>query len=140
MRKKAPARKIAAELERRPSTVNREIRHNRNAANGQYRPHAAQTRADSRRPRPKPRKTALHPDLRDFVLDDLNRRWNPEQICQALRTRSPDRPELHVVHETTYQTRGELCRELARALHSGYSRRKPGPRPSSVSPATATSW
>ncbi len=57
-------------------------------------------------------------------------RWSPEQICQALRTPFPDRPEMHVVHETVYQAlyvqgRGELRRELARALRTGRARRRP---------------
>ena len=42
-------------------------------------------------------------------------RWSPEQICQALRARFLDRPEMHVTHETIYQAlyvqgRGELRR------------------------------
>ncbi|MFE2066288.1 hypothetical protein ACFXDH_28605 [Streptomyces sp. NPDC059467] len=69
-----------------------------------YRPHATQRRAERRRPRPKPGKTGQNPELRDFIQDHLTRRWSPEQICHALRRRFPDRPEMHVVHETTYQT------------------------------------
>ncbi|MFE9222936.1 IS30 family transposase, partial [Streptomyces lavendulae] len=92
--------------------------------------HAAQARADARRPRPKPGKIAENPELRDFVQSHLDRRWSPEQICQALRTGFPDRPEMHVVHETVYQAlyiqgRGELRRELAGALRTGRVRRKP---------------
>ncbi|MET9470109.1 helix-turn-helix domain-containing protein, partial [Streptomyces sp. NPDC006544] len=56
LREKATIRTIAAELGRSPSTVSREIRRNRHPFNGQYRPHAAQARADARRPRPKPGK------------------------------------------------------------------------------------
>lgn len=55
LREKATVRAIAAELGRSPSTVSREIRRNRHPSNGQYRPHAAQARADIRRPvRPSP--------------------------------------------------------------------------------------
>lgn len=50
---KATVRTIAAEPGRNPSTVSREIRRNRHPVNGQYRPFAAQARADDRRPRPK---------------------------------------------------------------------------------------
>ncbi|MGW0815890.1 helix-turn-helix domain-containing protein, partial [Streptomyces viridiviolaceus] len=46
---KATVRAIAAELGRSPSTVSREIRRNRHPVNGQYRPFAAQARADDRR-------------------------------------------------------------------------------------------
>ncbi|MFE5163693.1 IS30 family transposase, partial [Streptomyces sp. NPDC056697] len=129
-REKAPVRTIAAELGRSPSTVSREIRRNRHPTNGQYRPHAAEARAESRRPRPKPSKIGTNPQLRDFVQGCLDQRWSPEQICQALRAQFPDRPEMHVVHETIYQAlyiqgRGELRRELARALRTGRVRRKP---------------
>ncbi|WP_422524796.1 IS30 family transposase [Streptomyces sp. 5.8] len=104
LREKATVRAIAAELGRSPSTVSREIRRNRHPVGGQYRPHAVQA-----------------------GLDEL---WSPEQICHALRAQFPNRPEMHVVHETVYQAlyvqgRGELRRELAGALRTGRARRKP---------------
>ncbi|MEW1638398.1 IS30 family transposase, partial [Streptomyces sp. NPDC093801] len=130
LREKATVRAIAAELGRSPSTISREVRRNRHTGNGQYRPHAAQARADARRPRPKPRKISQNPELRAAVQAGLDQRWSPEQICQALRRTFPDRPEMHVVHETVYQAlyvqgRGELRRELAGALRSGRARRRP---------------
>jgi IS30 family transposase len=129
-REKATIRAIAAELGRSPSTISREIRRNQHPTNGQYRPFAAQARAESRRPRPKPGKISQNPELRDFIQHHLDKRWSPEQICQALRARFRQRPEMHVVHETIYQAlyvqgRGELRRELARALRTGRVRRKP---------------
>ncbi|MGW1812277.1 IS30 family transposase [Streptomyces sp. NPDC002125] len=133
LREKATVRVIAAELGRSPSTISREIRRNRtDGTRGQwhYRPHAAQARADARRPRPKPRKISQNPELRDAVQVMLDEKWSPEQICQALRQKFPDRPEMHVVHETVYQAlyiqgRGQLRRELAGALRSGRARRRP---------------
>ncbi|MYQ89598.1 IS30 family transposase, partial [Streptomyces sp. SID4936] len=135
LREKASIRRIAAELGRSPSTISREIRRNGmplrgDASRWAYRPHAAQSRADARRPRPKPGKIGQNPELRDFVQHHLERRWSPEQICQALKTRFPDRPEMHVTHETIYQAlyvqgRGELRRELARALRTGRTYRRP---------------
>ncbi|UYM24474.1 IS30 family transposase [Streptomyces albus] len=133
LREKATVRAIAAELGRSPSTVSREIRRNRTEGtrgHWHYRPHAAQARADARRPRPKPRKIHENPELRDAVQAMLDERWSPEQICQALRARYPDRSEMHVVHETVYQAlyvqgRGQLRRELAGALRSGRARRRP---------------
>jgi transposase, IS30 family len=127
---KATVRAIAAELGRSPSTVSREIRRNRHPVNGQYRPFAAQARADDRRPRPKPRKISQNPELRAAVQTGLDERWSPEQICHALRRQFPDQPEMHVVHETVYQAlyvqgRGALRRELAGALRTGRARRKP---------------
>ena len=135
LREKASVRTIAAELGRSPSTISREIRRNGIPLRGDhtrwaYRPHAAQRRADARRPRPKPSKIGPNAELRDFIQTHLTMRWSPEQICHALRRRFPDRPEMHVVHETIYQAlyvqgRGELRRELARALRTGRARRKP---------------
>lgn len=133
LREKASIRAIAAELGRSPSTVSREVRRNRSAySHGRvaYRPHVAQARADARRPRPKPGKIGQNPELRSFIQAHLALRWSPEQICQALRTGFPDRREMHVVHETIYQAlyvqgRGELRRELTRALRSGRAMRRP---------------
>ncbi|MEU1290766.1 IS30 family transposase [Kitasatospora sp. NPDC005856] len=130
LREKATVREIAAELGRSPSTVSREIRRNRHPGSGSYRPHAAQARADARRPRPKPCKIAQNRELRDFIQRHLDKKWSPEQICQALRDTFPERPEMHVVHETVYQAlyfqgRGELRRELAGALRTGRARRVP---------------
>ncbi|MFF2066977.1 IS30 family transposase [Streptomyces sp. NPDC058200] len=134
LREKASIRTIAAELGRSPSTISREIHRNGTPAHDSsritYRPHAAQARAEERRPRPKPGKIGQGNGLRDFIQNHLDLRWSPEQICQALRTAFPDRPEMHVVHETVYQAlyvqgRGELRRELTRALRTGRVRRKP---------------
>ncbi|MDQ0940455.1 IS30 family transposase [Streptomyces sp. V1I1] len=133
LREKATVRAIAAELGRSPSTVSREIHRNRSPGRGSqwhYRPHAAQARADARRPRPKPGKIGRNTALRDFIQDGLDLKWSPEQICESLRRTFPDQPEMHVVHETIYQAlyvqgRGELRRELARALRSGRARRRP---------------
>ncbi|MEU1896102.1 IS30 family transposase [Streptomyces pristinaespiralis] len=92
-----------------------------------YRPHAAQERTDARRPRPKTGKIGK---LRDFIQHHLGCRWSPEWICQALRARFSDQTEMQVTHETIYQAlyvqgRGELRRELTRALRTGRAMRRP---------------
>ena len=130
LREKASLRAIAAELGRSPSTISREIARNRHPDNGQYRPHAAQARAEARRPRPKPGKIAQNPDLRAYIQARLERRWSPEQIACSLRRDHPGRPQMHVTHETIYQAlyvqgRGELRRELTRALRTGRAMRRP---------------
>ncbi|MFI8636067.1 IS30 family transposase [Streptomyces chartreusis] len=133
LREKASIRTIAAELGRSPSTISREVRRNRTVlpdGRWYYRPHAAQRRADKRKPRPKTGKIGQNLELRDFIQDHLALRWSPEQICHALRRRFPDRSEMHVVHETIYQAlyvqgRGELKRELTRALRTGRAMRRP---------------
>ncbi|MFD5065988.1 MULTISPECIES: IS30 family transposase [unclassified Streptomyces] len=133
LRERASIRTIAAELDRSPSTISREVRRNRTVlpdGRWYYRPHAAQRRANKRRPRPKVSKIGQNPELRDFIQEHLARHWSPEQICHALSRRFPDRPEMHVVHETIYQAlyvqgRGELKRELTRALRTGRAVRRP---------------
>ncbi|GAA0676030.1 IS30 family transposase [Kitasatospora atroaurantiaca] len=146
LREKAAIRAIAAELGRSPSTISREIRRNSTVdprGRQHYRPHAAHARADARRPRPKPGKIGQNPELRDFIQDRLDKRWSPEQICQALRDTFPERPEMHVAHETVYQAlyvqgRGELRRELACALRTGRARRVPHRQAAARRPRFAT--
>jgi IS30 family transposase len=125
-----PVRSIAAGLGRSPSTISRELRRNAEPGSGEYRPHAAQARAEARRARPKPGKIASCPELAALIQGMLARRCSPEQISRRLRRDHPGRPELHVTHETIYQAlyvqgRGELRRELARALRTGRAVRKP---------------
>lgn len=132
-------RSIAAELGRPPSTISREVERNRHPGSGDYRPYAAQDRADKRRPRPKTGKIAACPELQTLVQGMLDERFSPEQISRRLRRDHPDRPELHVTHETIYQTlyvqgRGELRRELARALRTGRTIRKPRRAPDQRQP------
>ncbi|GAA3015658.1 hypothetical protein Sfulv_05560 [Streptomyces fulvorobeus] len=148
LREETTVRAIAVEPGRSPSTLSREIRRNRtNGARGPWhcRPRAAQARADARRPRPKPGKIRQNPELRDFVQAGLNQRWSPEQICQAPRMSFPDRPKMHVVHETVYQAlyvqgRGELRREAARTLRTGRTRRKPQRQANCRQPRSRTPW
>ncbi|RKR90585.1 IS30 family transposase [Micromonospora pisi] len=134
LREGASQAAIAVELGRPACTISREIRRNRHPGSGVYRPYAAQERADSRRPRPKPGKIAAHPELRDLVQGMLDLRHSPEQISCRLRRDFPERSELHVSHETIYQAlyvqgRGELRRELTAALRTGRAVRRPRRQP-----------
>jgi IS30 family transposase len=129
-REKVPVRGIARRLGRDPGTISRELRRNAHPGTGDYRPHAAQVRADARRPRPKTGKIAANPGLCQAVQDGLNHKWSPEQIVRRLRRDFPDQPEMHVSHETIYQAlyvqgRGELRRELTTALRTGRAMRRP---------------
>ncbi len=122
-------RSVAAQLRRSPSTISREVRRNISGA-GNYRPFGAHRKALGRRPRPRSGKLAHDNDLRDFVQDRLEQRWSPQQICHALPIEFPGQTERHLVQETIYQAlyvqgRGELRRELVRALRTGPARRKP---------------
>jgi IS30 family transposase len=130
LRENASIRVIARELGRAASTISREIARNAHPDSDAYRPFAAQRRADARRPRPKRGKISANPELRAVIQDQLNEWWSPEQIARRLRKQFPDRPEMHVAHETIYQAlyvqgRGELRRELATALRTGRARRIP---------------
>ena len=74
--------------------------------------------------------------LREYVQTCLEKRWSPEQISHLLPGRFPGQLERHVVHETIYQAlyvqgRGELSRELTKALRTGRARRKPHRSPDS---------
>jgi transposase, IS30 family len=141
-RERVSIRAIARELGRAPSTISREVRRNR-VPDREYRPHAAQVMAVARRRRPKLGKLATNPRLRGLVQQGLDRRWSPEQIARRLRRDHPTRPELHVSHETIYQAlyvqgRGELRRELTRALRTGRAVRRPRQRPDQRRPRMAT--
>lgn len=123
-------RAIAAQLQRDPATLSREVRRNGDAETGAYHPYRAQCRAVARRARPKTGKLRRNPELRAFVQDHLEKRWSPEQISKTLPKLFPDQPEMRVAHETIYQAlyvqgRGELRRDLEKALRSGRVRRKP---------------
>jgi IS30 family transposase len=123
-------RSIGAQLGRSPATISRELHRNRDTGSGEYRPHGAQQKAQARRPRPKRGKLAKDPVLRRYVQTCLEKRWSPEQISHQLPGQFPGQPERHVVHETIYQAlyvqgRGELRRELTKALRTGRARRKP---------------
>lgn len=161
-------RAIAADLGRAPSTVSREVARNRDVERlvrgrrrpprpdgsipprdrdkfvaGTYHPHRAEQRARVRRARPKPRKLAVQPELHQWVQDRLGKRWSPEQISRSLPSLFPDQVEMRVATETIYQAlyvqgRGELRRELTRALRTGRACRRPRRRASQRSNRYAT--
>ena len=142
-------RQIARRLQRAPSTVLRELRRNmfhqlyrsrsrlvahpsgrQRSQPWNYRPSAAQLRADFRSHRPKPAKLATNPTLRYLVQLRLTARLSPEQIAAQLKNQFPERGEMWVSHETIYQSiyvqgRGALRRELAVCLRTGRALRRP---------------
>jgi IS30 family transposase len=59
----------------------------------------------------------------------LEELWSPEEISGRLTVEHPNDDEMHVSHETIYQSlfvqgRGELRRELARCLRTGRTQRR----------------
>ncbi|WP_315986704.1 hypothetical protein [Streptomyces sp. STR69] len=100
------------------------MRRNSDPRTGKYHPFQAQRRAAVRRARSKEGKIRRDPELKEFIQQRLDRRWSPEQTCQALRTAFPDEPERHLAHETVYQAvylphRGGLERTPASCTAAG---------------------
>ena len=125
----ASQKSIAAGLGRSPSTISRELARNSQPGCG-YQPYAAHRKATARRARPKHRKLLTVPKLREHVEAKLRVRLSPEQISQTLIKDFPYDQEMRVSHETIYQAlylqaRGGLRREVATALRTGRTRRKP---------------
>ena len=120
-------RAIGRELRRSASTIKREL----DARPGDvYLPHAAHRDAAAKRARPKLAKLALPGPLREYVSAKLAEQWSPEQIHNRIRDDHPDAEDMRVSAETIYQAlyvqaRGGLKREVADALRSGRTRRKP---------------
>jgi transposase, IS30 family len=123
---------IAAQIGKHVSTVSREVA--RHSVEGLYLPHHADQMAAAARARPKTAKLAGDQRLRAEVEQGLARRLSPEQISNRLVLDHPDDERMRVSHETIYQAlyfqaRGGLKREVAHALRSGRTRRKPRRRP-----------
>ena len=123
-------RRIAARLNRAPSTISRELHRNHDPRSGHYLPERAHTQAWLRQRRPKPSKLATHPELRAQVQAMLDKRFSPGQIAGRLRLEYPDDGAMRVSHESIYQSlyvypRGELTRELTAHLRRGRDSRKP---------------
>ncbi|MFF7597896.1 IS30 family transposase [Streptomyces mirabilis] len=113
--------------------MSREVRRNSDSHTGKYHPLQAQRRAAVGRARSKDGKIRRDPELKEFIQQRLDRRWSPEQICQALHTAFPDEPERHLAHETVYQAvylphRGGLERTPG-LLRSGRPARRRRRRP-----------
>ena len=114
-------RTIAAQFERSPSTVSREIKRNRGYAN--YRAVTAEKAAWQRALRPKLCKLDGQLNLIRLITQKLKRHWSPEQIAGWLKREYPHNENYHVSHETIYkslfiQTRGVLKKELLAYLRS----------------------
>lgn len=142
-------RKIAAELDRSPSTISRELKRNTVSTTRGYLPHTAHRLSVQRRARPRSAKVIANSELLAYVQEKLKKKWSPEQISNRMTKDFPDRPEMRVSTETIYQAiyvhaRGELQRELAKQLRRGRAARKPqkkadARRPRFVDPMTPIS-
>ena len=120
-------RRIAQDLGRSPSTVNREI--TRNGGCSAYRASEADRRAWERALRPKSCRLARHTELRWRVAQKLALQWSPEQISGWLKRQFPADQGMQVSYETIYrslfiQTRGVLKKELTAHLRKARQMRQ----------------
>ena len=121
---------IARRLHRDKSTISRELRRECVGRCHGYRASVAQAEADRLAARPQPGKLATRPRLRREVARRLRHHHSPEQIARRLAEEFVDQPEMHVSHETIYQSlyvqgKGGLRRELTQCLRTGRAIRKP---------------
>lgn len=114
-------RAIAAQLDRSPSTISREV--NRNGGRKSYRATQADNTAWTRAKRPKICKLLENKTLAQLVARKLKQDWSPQQIAGWLKRTYRHDQEYYVSHETIYrtlyiQTRGALKKELIQHLRS----------------------
>jgi IS30 family transposase len=113
-------RAIARDLNRNPSVISREIRHN-STEDGVY--HASWAHNRSARRRRSARQRARIPDeqLRGYLREKLSLGWSPEQIAgRAWR----DMPRKTLSHETIYQYIFKCEPALTRYLVYGHKHRR----------------
>jgi IS30 family transposase len=112
---------IARRLGRAPSTISREVNHNRGKTG--YRAFSAHRRASasaSSRRRGKSR-LANEDGLRQYVLEKLQKRWSSREIVKRMREEYPLDMGMRISHETIYRyiyvlPRGSLKQTLIKAL------------------------
>lgn len=92
---------IARDLGRAVSTISREVR--RGGGRQTYSAWRAHEHARDQARRQKPFKLDAGP-LLDEVTARLRALWSPQEIAARLRLEHPDSPEMHVSHETIYQS------------------------------------
>jgi IS30 family transposase len=113
------ARRIAAGLDRSPSTISREL--GRHGGRRRYRAADADRQAWDQSRRPKPCRLATNVRLRGVVAKKLAQEWSPEQISGWLVVTYPGDETMRVSPETIYRTlfiqaRGALKKELVSHL------------------------
>ncbi len=130
-------REIARKLNRSPSTISREI--NRAWMNRYtYRAARSQRRAgrNAAKRRSGKLKLAANPKLWAYVCEKLLIRWSPGQIASRIRKDYPDNKLMRISAEAIYcylqvMPRGELKKELLRALRQGRKKRRKKGQPAS---------
>ncbi len=126
---KNSCQQIAIILKRSTSTITREIKRSKKTRT-KYRAVFAHKRAQqilqkSRRYR----KLCINSQLREFVLNHLQKRWSPEQIAKKLKILYPEDMNMQVSHETIYayvyvHPRGMIKRRLVKQLRRKHMNRQ----------------
>lgn len=123
-------RQIARILNRDPGTISREV--NRAGMN-RYTYRAVRSQNRARRNAAKRRRGKMklggQPELWAYVCEKLLGRWSPEQIASRIIIDYPDNEVMRISAETIYcylqvLPRGELKKELLKALRQGRKRRR----------------
>jgi transposase, IS30 family len=112
--------KIARKLNRPTSTVSNEVWRNTKYS-WCYRAEKAQTQANERKKKGRPKKLDGNPALRNYVYEKLKCEWSPEEIAKRIKKEYPQNTRMRISHESIYQylyclPRGELKQELMRGL------------------------
>lgn len=112
---------IADRLRRETSTISREV--NRNSGQSGYRAFSAGNRAKERASSRKQSKSRLANEdcLRQYVIENLRKRWSPREIVIRMREEYPQTMSMRVSHEAIYRyiyvlPRGALKATLIKAL------------------------
>ncbi|MBP9729518.1 MAG: IS30 family transposase [Gammaproteobacteria bacterium] len=121
-------RQMAAQMNRAPSTICREI--SRHGGKKGYRACQADNRAWAQARRPKQCHLAKNEVLRNHVADKIVLNWSPEQISGWLKHMYPDDLKMQISPETIYkslyiQARGILKKELCQHLRTRRLMRTP---------------
>lgn len=94
-------RKIAGKLGRSPNTWNYEVIVNGKSREA-YKPQLAQLSASLRKWEANSRNPAKDPRVWDFVMENLKKRFSPEQISKDIINKYPTDPDMRISYETIY--------------------------------------
>lgn len=122
LEKGTPVARIAREINRHRSTIYRELYRNRDS--WRYRAYAAHQNALRRRRRARRPAHMSRPRLYDYVDQNLQIYWSPEQIAQRIRIDFPNDLSMRVCHETIYRFILRQARGYIRFLRQGDRRNR----------------
>ena len=116
-------RSIAKSMNRSPNTISYELR--RNETNGEYEPDKAEAKSWLRKRMRKYQwmKIEDNQELRQYVIDGLNKKWNPDEVSGRMKKeKKPWYISKNSIYRWLYSSRGQI---YCRLLYSQRYRRKP---------------